>query len=230
MSVAKENFIKTIYHLEQQAEQTTRPGNVARRLGISSAAATDMARKLADYEFIDYRKYQQLKLTDKGRKLAMNILRKHRLWETFLHRTFDLSLHEIHREAELLEHQTSDFLADKLDAFLGNPQFDPHGDPIPDANGEVTGHLNEQLLSSAVPGHAYTISRLSSSEEEFFTFCKANHLEVGFRITVLNQYPKTKMTEILTGDGKLFLSAEIANTLFVQPALSEKNKTDDSAL
>jgi DtxR family Mn-dependent transcriptional regulator len=218
MSVAKENFIKTIYQLEQQSDPNTRPGNVARALGISSAAATDMARKLAERDLIHYRKYQQLKLTEDGRRMAVNVLRKHRLWETFLHKTFDLSLHEIHREAELLEHQTSDFLAEKIDAFLGNPRFDPHGDPIPDMNGEVIKPLDEELLAGALPQKEYVVSRLSSSEEEFFTFCKTYGIAVGSTISLLNQYPKNGMSEININDSKLLLNREIASTIYVKPS------------
>src|SRR5690606_33049030 len=118
--------------------QDTKPGNIAKKLGISNAAATDMAKKLAARELLHYEKYQALQLTDKGAKMAINVVRKHRLWEALLFKMFDMSLHEIHREAELLEHQTSDFLAEKISAYLGNPKFDPHGDPIPNADGEIT--------------------------------------------------------------------------------------------
>lgn len=217
MSIAKENFIKTIYQLDQSQEQNAKPGNVARALGISNAAATDMARKLADRELLQYRKYQELKLTDQGTSMALSILRKHRLWETFLHQTFGLSLHEIHREAELLEHQTSDFLAEKLASFLGEPQFDPHGDPIPGKNGEITTDDKETLLSKAQPEKVYRVSRLSSSEKEFFDFCSNNKIAIGSEIEVVNQYPKNAMTEVQTLEGKLLLNHDIAHTIFVIP-------------
>ena len=134
MSVAIENFVKAIYNNEKHDIANTKPGNIASKLGISSAAATDMAKKLDTKGLLNYEKYQKLRLTKKGEKMALNVVRKHRLWEAFLHKTFDMSLHKIHREAELLEHETSDFLAEKISAYLGNPKFDPHGDPIPNAN------------------------------------------------------------------------------------------------
>lgn len=131
MSVSVENFIKTIYHLNEHAEKDTKPGSIAHELKISNAATTDMARKLSLKNLIHYQKYKPILLTPKGQKLALSVIRKHRLWETFLFEKFNLSLVEIHREAELLEHQTSDFLADKIEEFLGRPTIDPHGTPIP---------------------------------------------------------------------------------------------------
>jgi DtxR family Mn-dependent transcriptional regulator len=160
--------------------------------------------------------------------MAVNVLRKHRLWETFLHQTFDLSLHEIHREAELLEHQTSDFLADKLAIFLGNPQFDPHGDPIPDTDGNVRRPINEETLSAAQAAKDYVVSRLSSSEEEFFAFCKSIGITVGSTIHLSSQYPKTKMSEIVIGDNRLLLNNEIAGTIYVKPVKIENFHEKDS--
>ena len=138
MSVAIENFVKAIYKNDMQDNNDTKPGNIAKKLGISNAAATDMAKKLATKDLLHYEKYQALQLTEKGTKMALNVVRKHRLWEALLFKMFDMSLHEIHREAELLEHETSDFLANKISEYLGNPKFDPHGDPIPNADGEIT--------------------------------------------------------------------------------------------
>ena len=131
MSVAIENFVKAIYNNDIQDHHNTKPGNIAKKLGISNAAATDMAKKLASKNLLQYEKYQALQLTEEGTKMALNVVRKHRLWESLLFKMFDMSLHEIHREAEFLEHETSDFLANKISEYLGNPKFDPHGDPIP---------------------------------------------------------------------------------------------------
>ena len=98
---------------------------------------------------MEYKKYKELQLTEKGTKKALLVIRKHRLWEAFLHKTFDMSLHDIHREAELLEHETSDFLANKISEYLGNPKFDPHGDPIPNASGEIVSKDTSVSLSAA---------------------------------------------------------------------------------
>ena len=169
MSVAVENFIKTVYKNGKQHNDTS-TGSIAKKLGVSNAAVTDMAKKLASRDLLFYEKYQSLELTSKGSKMALNIVRKHRLWEALLHNLFDMSLHEIHREAELLEHETSDFLADKISAYLGNPKFDPHGDPIPNSNGIITTKDNSIPLSQTEAGKSYVISRLVSDDKEFFDF------------------------------------------------------------
>jgi DtxR family transcriptional regulator, Mn-dependent transcriptional regulator len=136
MSVSIENFIKAIYKQGIHSVADTRLSTIARLLSISNAAATDMARKLAKKGIVNYVKYKPLSLTEYGLNLALNVIRKHRLWESFLYKTLNLSLHEIHREAELLEHQTSDLLAEKIENYLGFPATDPHGDPIPALNGK----------------------------------------------------------------------------------------------
>jgi DtxR family Mn-dependent transcriptional regulator len=215
-SVSIENFLKTIYSFEHSQSLAAKPGSVARELGISNAAATDMARNLADKNLIHYEKYQDLKLTPQGKKMALDVIRKHRLWETFLHQTFDLSLHEIHREAELLEHQTSDFLADKLYAFLGKPKVDPHGDPIPDNHGSMSASEEQMSLSAAGSGKYYTIKRLFSSDKEFFDFCHANNISIGSQLKVEKQYVKNNMTEIYINDTKVILNKEITDIIYVK--------------
>lgn len=216
MSIAIENFVKIIYQFGQKSGFDTKPGSIARALGISNAAATDMARKLAEKALIYYSKYQPLELTAEGRRMALNIVRKHRLWETFLYKVFKLSLHEIHKEAELLEHQTSDFLADKISAFLGNPEFDPHGDPIPGPTGNVSPREDYILLSDALPGFNYEITRLFSSDSEFFEFCSNNDLFIGSVIKVENQYLKNRMTEVVIKNSKFLLNEEITNIIYVK--------------
>ena len=170
MSVAIENFVKAIYNNDKHDIKDTKPGNIAKQLGISNPAATDMAKKLAAKDILHYEKYQALQLTEKGKKMALNVVRKHRLWEAFLFKMFDLSLHDIHREAELLEHQTSDLLAEKISEYLGHPKFDPHGDPIPNADGEITTKDTSISLAEAEEGKTYTIARLMSDDKEFFEF------------------------------------------------------------
>lgn len=214
-SVSTENFLKAIYRFEHGQGSNAKPGSVAKELGISNAAATDMARNLAEKKLIHYEKYQALKLTAQGKKMALDVIRKHRLWETFLHQTFDLSLHEIHREAELLEHQTSDFLAEKIYAFLGRPVVDPHGDPIPDVHGRVMPREEQMSLSDAIPGNYYHVTRLFSSDKDFFDFCNTNHIHVGSRLKVVKQYIKNNMTEILINETKLILNKDITNIIYV---------------
>jgi DtxR family Mn-dependent transcriptional regulator len=215
MSVAIENFIKTIYQSQKHYDKDTKPGNIAKKLGITSAAATDMAKKLSERELLHYQKYQQLELTDKGNKMAVNVIRKHRLWEALLFKLFDMSLHEIHHEAELLEHATSDFLADKIYQYLGQPKFDPHGEPIPDAGGEYPKHQIPLVLSEAPEMQKYTISKLVSADKAFFDFCTENGLLSGAEIFVQKQYENPRMTQILANDSKLLLHQDFTNVIYV---------------
>jgi DtxR family Mn-dependent transcriptional regulator len=216
MSTATENFVKVVYQHEQNSGFDTRPGTIAKALGISSAATTDMSRKLADKDLVHYEKYQELKLTEGGKKMALHVIRKHRLWEAFLFRVFHLSLHEIHREAELLEHQTSDFLTEKISAFLGDPEFDPHGEPIPDSGGEVLVPSEQHILSFVQAGSSYEITGLISSDKEFFDFCNNNNIEIGTKLNVVSQYEKINMTEIKVGRKKILLNREFANIIYVK--------------
>lgn len=205
MSVAIENFIKAIYNNENNNVNDTKPGNIAKKLGISNAAATDMAKNLAKKDLLDYQKYKPLELTEKGEKMALMVIRKHRLWESLLFKLFDMSMHEIHREAELLEHETSDFLADKISDYLGNPKFDPHGDPIPDSNGNIDWIPNSIPLSDAETGKTYQISRLQSDDKDFFDFCSEHGLNNGTKIEVVKQFDKTQMTQININNTTLLL-------------------------
>jgi DtxR family Mn-dependent transcriptional regulator len=216
MSASTENFLKTIYSFHKLEARDTRPGSIARALGISNAAATDMARKLADKNLVRYAKYQPLELTKEGEKIALNVLRKHRLWESFLRETFNLSLIEIHREAEMLEHQTSDYLAEKISEHLGHPTFDPHGDPIPDSKGKMPVDRKSMILTKAKAGDKYEITRLINRDEEFFQFCKGNMIEMGSELVLINHYSKNKLTEILVDGTKLLLSDDFACLIYIK--------------
>lgn len=215
MSVAIENFVKTIYNNDKHDIKDTKPGNIAKQLGISNPAATDMAKKLAAKDLLHYEKYQALQLTEKGKKMALNVVRKHRLWEAFLFKMFDLSLHDIHREAELLEHQTSDLLAEKISEYLGHPKFDPHGDPIPNSNGEITTKDTSMSLSEAKEGKTYIIARLMSDDKEFFEFCAQNEIRYRNTLTVHKQFSGNKMTQITIGTNTIVLNEDFTKIIYV---------------
>lgn len=215
MSVAIENFVKAIYKNENHDVNNTKPGNIAGKLGISNAAATDMAKKLASKGLLNYEKYQALQLTEAGEKMALNIVRKHRLWEALLHKMFKMSLHEIHREAESLEHETSDFLAEKISEYLGHPKFDPHGDPIPNEKGEITTTDTSISLLNAEEGGTYTISRLLSEDKEFFEFCAENGIKYGNQLSVVKQFLNSKMTQISINNNNIVLNQDFTQIIYV---------------
>lgn len=215
MSIAIENFIKAIYQSDKSHADDTKPGNIARKLNITSAAATDMAKKLADRDLLEYEKYKALRLTDSGNKWAVNIIRKHRLWESLLYRLFDMSLHEIHRESEFLEHATSDFLAEKIHAYLGYPKFDPHGEPIPDCEGNYPAQVASVVLTESESGKYYTIVKLVSSNAEFFEFCTDNQLVSGAEIFIEKKYENTEMVKLVANHQTLLLNKNFTDLIYV---------------
>ncbi len=215
MTISIENFIKTIYKQDLLLHGDTKLSTIAALLSITNAAATDMARKLALKKLVNYTKYKPITLTSTGRKLALKVIRKHRLWESFLYKTLNLSLHEIHREAEYLEHLTSDFLADKIDQYLDNPTVDPHGDPIPGKNGNIEEATNQVLISDAETGRKYNITRLASSNKDFYEFCESNNIDIGVEITIEKQFESNHMTAIKINNHTLVLNDLFANNIFV---------------
>src|ERR1700743_3996404 len=133
----EENYLKAIYHLSLQSGSVS-TNQIAASLNTGAASVTDMLKKLADKELINYTRYQGVNLTPTGENIAIHIIRKHRLWEYFLVEKLNFKWDEVHEMAEELEHISSTELIDRLDQFMGYPKYDPHGDPIPDSNGNFT--------------------------------------------------------------------------------------------
>ena len=137
MTFSEENYLKTIYHLNLILDSEISTNAIAEKMETKASSVTDMLKKLAEKNLVNYKKYQGVSLTLEGKLAAKMIVRKHRLWEVFLVDKLDFSWDEVHDVAEQLEHIKSEKLINKLDDFLGNPTEDPHGDPIPDAKGNV---------------------------------------------------------------------------------------------
>src|ERR1700759_4729613 len=161
-TLAEENYLKSIYHLSLNNESVS-TNQIAALLSTSAASVTDMLKKLAEKELINYAKYQGVTLTAAGEKIALHIIRKHRLWEYFLVEKLDFKWDEVHEMAEELEHISSVELIDRLDKFMDYPKHDPHGDPIPDREGKFKKHelipvaslkLNETGIISGVRDHS----------------------------------------------------------------------------
>src|SRR5579862_284503 len=158
----EENYLKAIYHLSIK-EESVSTNQIAASLSTKAASVTDMLKKLSEKELINYTKYQGVTLTPVGEKVALSIIRKHRLWEYFLVEKLNFKWDEVHDVAEELEHISSKELVDRLDEFMGHPKYDPHGDPIPDSNGQFKSHelkpvsallINENGIISGVRDHS----------------------------------------------------------------------------
>lgn len=160
-TISKEDYLKTIYLLNTENEEYISTSHVAEQLQVSSAATTDMVKKLARQGLVQYKKYQGMKLTPYGKAIALSIIRRHRLWETFLIKVLGLQWSEVHDEAERLEHNTSEFLLAKIDAYLGHPKFDPHGSPIPGQDGSVPEIPDVMPLQKAPVNKPYRVVRVS---------------------------------------------------------------------
>jgi DtxR family Mn-dependent transcriptional regulator len=145
MTLSEENYLKTIYHLTTISDAGVSTNAIAEKIETKASSVTDMLKKLAEKDLVNYKKYQGVSLTEKGKMTAKMIVRKHRLWEVFLVDKLDFSWDEVHDIAEQLEHIKSEKLINKLDDFLGNPTEDPHGDPIPNAKGQIT-KMEKHLL------------------------------------------------------------------------------------
>lgn len=215
MSVSTENFIKSIYKIKVDEQSRVTTTRLAEMLNISKAAISDMARKLGDENYIIYEPYKEIELTAKGRSMALNVIRKHRLWESFLHEVFGLNTVEVHREAEELEHKTSDFLSNKIEEYLNFPAYDPHGDPIPDRFGNMPVEKEFNNLHQGTENTTYEISRLNIASDEMAEFFKLNKLEVGTKIKLVKKLHADDSIFIESGNMRIVISKFIGNNIFI---------------
>ena len=187
LSQTEENYIKAILSLsESNKDFETSTNKIAAKIKTKPPTVTNMLRNLKTKKLITYEKYKNVQLTGEGKKVAHQIVRKHRLWEVFLYEKLKFSWDEIHEIAEQLEHTVSDKLTDKLDEFLGFPTVDPHGDPIPDKNGKVI-KLDVHTLSSAARKKKLTIASLSNSSDEFLKYLDKIGLSIGDVIEITDK-------------------------------------------
>jgi DtxR family Mn-dependent transcriptional regulator len=215
MTISEENYLKVIYHVSLVAPKGVSTNAIAGMLDTKASSVTDMLKKLADKNLVSYQKYQGVTLTDEGLHKAKMIVRKHRLWEVFLVEKLQFSWDEVHEIAEELEHIQSEPLIDKLDAFLGFPAFDPHGDPIPNAKG-VINKVEKELLSEAELNQLYTCVGVKDSSTEFLQYLDKQQIALGSTIKILEKEPFDE-TLLLEIDGKkLTISNKIATNLYIR--------------
>lgn len=215
-SIAEENYIKAIYHL-QQTDNNVTTNEVATQLKTKAASVTDMLKKLKQKKILEYEKYQGFRLSGEGEKIALSIIRKHRLWEYFLVEKLQFGWDEVHEVAEELEHITSIKLINKLDVFLGCPKFDPHGDPIPDANGKLPSQPQISLTSLEINKLAI-ISAVGSQRKELLEILKHKKIGIGTKLEVKKKFAFDNSIEVkIIGQSSFNISEQLAQTLFVKP-------------
>lgn len=214
-SFTEENYLKTIYYLANRQQSEVSTNALAEMTATKAASVTDMLRKLADKQLIHYKKYQGVRLTDEGERLALQVIRRHRLWEVFLVEKLGFGWDAVHEIAEELEHIRSEELVARLDTFLGHPQFDPHGDPIPTPTGQMptTGY---QKLSDVSVGEEVCLMGVLEHSTEFLQHLDHSNLTLGCRVTVreINVFDKSVLVQVERGR-TVFVSYEVAKNLLV---------------
>ncbi len=215
ITLTEENYIKAIYHLGKQGRETVSTNALADAMNTKASSATDMIRKLADKDYANYKKYKGVSLTLTGREIAINIIRKHRLWEVFLVEKLNFTWDEVHELAEQLEHIKSQKLIDELDAFLGHPTHDPHGDPIPDKHGEMT-VVEKVILAQAQVDMRYSCLGVNDSSSEFLQYLNKNNISLGSIIEVLHIEPFDKSVTIKANGNVLTVSQSVAKNLYLK--------------
>ena len=218
-TLSEENYLKAIYHLELDIDKGISTNAIAEQLETKASSVTDMIKKLSDKKVVVYKKYKGVNLTDFGKKTAANIVRKHRLWEVFLVEKLNFSWDEVHEVAEQLEHIKSPKLINQLDALLGFPTHDPHGDPIPDAAGNLK-MIDKNLLSTLSKNESGICVGVDDSSSEFLRFLDKKGITLGKKITVLEKEDFDDSLSILIENKKLSISNKIANNLYIKPAIS----------
>ena len=215
MTFSEENYLTTIFHLTTFLDTEISTNAIAEKMETKASSVTDMLKKLAEKDLVNYIKYQGVSLTEKGRLAAKMIVRKHRLWEVFLVEKLDFSWDEVHDVAEQLEHIKSEKLINSLDNFLGNPTEDPHGDPIPDAKGNII-KVEKQLLSEISAGKNTICVGVKDTSTEFLQYLDKQKIALGSKIEVLSKEDFDSSLLLKVNNHELTVSSKIASNLYVK--------------
>ncbi len=215
MTFSEENYLKTIYHLTIISDSEISTNAIAEKMETKASSVTDMLKKLAEKDLVNYKKYQGVSLTEQGKIAAKMIVRKHRLWEVFLVDTLNFSWDEVHDIAEQLEHIKSEKLINKLDDFLGNPTEDPHGDPIPDVNGQIV-KIEKQLLSELYENQVGICVGVKDTSSEFLKYLDKQGIALGSKIEIIGKESFDLSLKIKVDMRDLSISNKIASNLFLK--------------
>ncbi|OUS21444.1 iron-dependent repressor [Nonlabens dokdonensis] len=213
-SVSEENYIKAIFHL-QDGKMLVSTNEIAGRMNTKASSVTDMLKKLSDKKLAEYIPYKGARLTENGVRCANQIIRKHRLWEVFLVEKLDFSWDEVHEIAEQLEHIQSQKLIDQLDKHLDFPKKDPHGDPIPDSNGNYE-VINKTLLSQLKKGDKGTLVGVIDTSSNFLNYLDKHSIQLGTQIEVLEREDFDNSFTLQVNAKSLQVSQQIADNLYLK--------------
>lgn len=217
LTQSEENYLKAIFTLSQDAEDAISTNDLAEKMLTKASSVTDMLKKLCEKELLEYQKYQGCTLTNAGKSHALAIIRKHRLWETFLVEKLSFGWDEVHEIAEQLEHIHSTELTDRLDEFLGFPKVDPHGEPIPGKDGKIESVSNRILLSEAVIGTKAIVMGVEDDQTEFLQYLNKIGLHLGTQIDILDKLSFDGSIIVSMNDRQVQFSITIAKQISIKP-------------
>ena len=215
LSFSEENYLKALLHITQSNDmEEVGTNELAVVLQVKPATANSMLKKLRDKNLVEYQKYGKIKLTPSGYEKAMAVIRKHRLWETFLYEKLDFTWDEVHEVAEQLEHIQSDKLIDKLDQFLNFPEFDPHGDPIPNKIGTVKIQY-QNTLADMKAGKVYKMVAVKDDSPSFLNYVDEMGLGINKNISILSKHPYDAILTLEINHLKTVVSQRFAENIIV---------------
>ncbi len=217
LSAVEENYLKYIFQLSEINEKgVVKTNDLAYKLEHSAASVTDMLKKLSEKKLVQYKKYYGVSLTKSGLQIAIQVLRKHRLWETFLAKNLKFTWDKIHDIAEQLEHIQSDELVNRMDAYLGFPKFDPHGDPIPDKLGNMQ-VPNVICLANAKLKRQYILANVNNDSTLFLKYLNKIQLELNDKIKIIDKEEFDETIQLMINDKRpLTISKDAAQNMFVK--------------
>lgn len=218
LSYTEENYLKSIYHLSQDGTMEVSTNAIADDLNTKAASVTDMIKKLANKNVLIYKKYKGVNVSEEGKKVALRVIRKHRLWEVFLVDKMKFNWDQVHDVAEQLEHIKSPLLITRLDEFLGYPKYDPHGDPIPDENGEYKAKP-QVPISDVKIGHEGIMVSVKDSSSPFLQYLDKIGAYIGAKIKVIDKVDFDGSNEILLDNKRtIFVSKEVSANILISEA------------
>ena len=212
LSKSEENYLKSIFNLSEFGNKQVTTNSISKVLNIEPASVTDMIKKLSKKKLIYHEKYKGSTISKSGIKIALQIIRRHRLWEVFLYDKLNFKWDKIHDIAEELEHVSSEELIDNLDKFLKYPKIDPHGDPIPNKLGEMN-FVDKISISDLNVNENGIVSRIINEDEEFFNLLKKLKIEIGTEVKIIDKIEYDESIEILINKKTVIISKDIANNI-----------------
>lgn len=216
LTITEENYLKALLHLSSSDQDHIGVGinQLAERLNVRPATVNNMVKRLRDKDLVEYERYGKINLTQQGRELGVQIIRKHRLWETFLFTKLDFSWDEVHEVAEQLEHIQSEKLIEKLDKFLEYPRFDPHGDEIPSKNGAYQ-IKEKKTLADCLPGTSCKVISVKDNDTDFLQHVDSLGIGINSDVEILSRFSFDGTLSLKVNNENVSVSRKVAENIYI---------------